>query len=222
MTVTLPTIRTVQEQVVDSLRNLILEGEFAPGDKLQQEDLAAALGVSAMPVREALRRLQAEGLVEFVPRRGAFVTTLSPDQLDEIYHMREELEALGFRWAMAQVRPEQIERLRDLLRQVEESEVRQDVHQRAKLIRVFLWTIFEVAGRSHLFEAIRRYYNMTYLYQRQYSAAFELSEQRMQIYRRMLAAVEKGDVVGVIRAHRDNYRLVREKMLRHVERPDRE
>lgn len=206
-------VRTVQEQVVDNLRHLILEGEFAPGDKLQQEELAAILGVSAMPVREGLRRLQAEGLVEFIPRRGAFVATLSADELDEIYCMREELEALGFRWALEQIGPEVVKRLRDLLRQVEESEAQQDVYRRATLIRSFLWTIFEVAGRSHLFEAIRRYYNITYLYQRRYSAAFELSAQRMQIYHRMLGAIESGDVEGVIAAHRDNYRLVREKIL---------
>jgi len=63
MTTAITAVRTVQEQVVDNLRRLILEGDFAPGDKLQQEELAALLGVSAMPVREGLRRLQAEGAV---------------------------------------------------------------------------------------------------------------------------------------------------------------
>ena len=111
MTTAITAVRTVQEQVVDNLRRLILEGDFAPGDKLQQEELAALLGVSAMPVREGLRRLQAEGLVEFIPRRGAFVATLSADEFDELYHIREELEALGFRWAMERIGPEEVERL---------------------------------------------------------------------------------------------------------------
>jgi len=213
MTTAITAVRTIQEQVVDNLRRLILEGDFAPGDKLQQEELAALLGVSAMPVREGLRRLQAEGLVEFIPRRGAFVATLSADEFDELYHIREELEALGFRWAMERIGPEEVERLRELLRQVEEAEAQLDVRGRAELIRSFLWTIFEAAGRPHLFEAIRRYYNMTYLYQRRYSAAFDLSAQRMQIYRRMLEAIEAGDVDGGLAAHRDNYRFVRETML---------
>jgi DNA-binding GntR family transcriptional regulator len=206
-------VRTVQEQVVDHLRRLILQGEFAPGDKLQQEELAALLGVSAMPVREGLRRLQAEGLVEFVPRRGAFVATLSPEEFDELFQIREELEALGLRWAVERINPQEVGTLRELLRQIEAAENRHDVNRRAELIRSFLWTIFEAADRPHLLEAIRRYYNMTYLYQRQYSAVLTTAPRRMQIYRRMLAAMEAGDVNDAVAAHRANYHLIRETML---------
>ena len=210
---TVSAVRTIQEQVVDNLRHLILEGEFAPGDKLQQEELAALLGVSAMPVREGLRRLQAEGLVEFVPRRGAFVATLSADEFDELFHIREELEALGLRWAVERINPEEIERLRELLRQIEGAEIEHDVNRRAELIRLFLWTVFQAADRPHLLEAIRRYYNMTYLYQRRYSAVLDIAPRRMLIYRRMLAAMEASDVDDAIAAHRANYRLIHETML---------
>jgi DNA-binding GntR family transcriptional regulator len=207
-----PSIKTVQEQVVDNLRRLILEGEFAAGDKLQQADLANRLGVSAMPVREGLRHLEAEGLVEFVPRRGAFVASLTAKEFDEIYDMREALEALALRWAVDQIDQEQIAQLDELLRATESSEARLDVQGRAKSIRSFLWTLYQVPARPHLFAAIRRYYNMTFLYQRQYSAAFELSKKRMQIYRRLLRAIENGDVEDALAAHRENYRFVREKM----------
>jgi len=213
MTIAIPAVRTIQEQVVGNLRRLILEGDLAPGDKLQQEELAAQLGVSAMPVREGLRQLQAEGLVEFIPRRGAYVAVLSTDEFDELYHMREELEVLALRWAVERINPEEVERLHELLRQVEETETAHDVRRRTALIRSFLWIIFKSAGRSHLFEAIRRYYNMTYLYQRQYSAVLDIAARRMQIYHRMLDAIEASDVDGAIAAHRDNYRLIRETML---------
>jgi DNA-binding GntR family transcriptional regulator len=207
------TVRTIQEQVLDNLRRLILGGEYAPGDKLQQEELAELLGVSAMPVREGLRRLQAEGLVEFIPRRGAFVASLSHDEFDEIYHMREELELLGLRWAMAHMDPETTQKLRQLLEQIEAAESQQDVHRRADLIRTFLWTVFQAARRPHLFDAIRRYYNMTYLYQRQYSALLDVAARRMEIYHRMLDAIEAGDVDAASAAHRANYHLIRETML---------
>ena len=75
-------VKTIQEQVVDNLRQLLLDGDYAPGDKLQQDELAARLGVSAMPVREGLRQLQMEGLVDFIPRKGAYVARLSPDEFD--------------------------------------------------------------------------------------------------------------------------------------------
>ena len=209
----IPAIQTVQEQVVDSLRRLILDGDYSPGDKLQQDELAELLGVSAMPVREGLRLLQAEGLVEFIPRRGAFVAHLSPHEFDELYHMREELEVLALRWAIEQIDPSEIEQLRELLGGAEVAETQPDEHRRTELIRSFLWTIFGAARRPHLYDAICRYYNMTYLYQRQYSEVIDLAARRMQIYRRILDAIDADDAEGAIAAHREHYALIRETML---------
>ena len=206
-------VRTIQEQVADNLRRLILDGDYSPGEKLQQEELAEKLGVSAMPVREGLRQLQAEGLVNFAPRRGAFVASLSPEEFDELYHMREELEALAIRWAMERIGAEDMGRLRDLLRQVDEAEGRRDAGRRSEAIRAFLWAIYERAGRAHLYDAIRRYYNMTYLYQRQYSARLDLASRRAAIYHRLLEAIEAGDAEAALAAHRQNYQLIRETMI---------
>jgi len=208
-----PAILTVQEQVVDSLRKIILEGDFAPGDKLGQDALAERLGVSAMPVREGLRRLQAEGLVDFRPRHGAYVARLSAEEFDELFHMREELEVLAIRWAVQRIGGQEATRLRELVTQIETAEAGHDVGRRATLVRTFLWSVFEAAGRRHLFDAIRRCYNMTYLYQRQYSAHFDLSGPRLEIYRRLAQALLAGDVEAAVAAHRDTYALVREVML---------
>jgi DNA-binding GntR family transcriptional regulator len=206
-------ILTVQEQVVDQLRGLILEGDLLPGAKLQQDELAERLGVSAMPVREGLRRLQAEGLVDFVPRHGAFVTRLTPEEFDELYHMREELEVLAIHWAVGRMGRAEALRLHGLVSQIELAEAGHLPSQRSALVRDFLWSIFRAAGRRHLFDAIRRYYNMTYLYQRQYSAVFDVSASRLAIYRRLAEALLAGDAAAAAAAHRDTYRLVRETML---------
>jgi DNA-binding GntR family transcriptional regulator len=206
-------VKTIQEQVVDNLRQLLLDGDYAPGDKLQQDELAARLGVSAMPVREGLRQLQTEGLVDFISRKGAYVARLTPDEFDELYHMREELETLALRWAVERLGEADFRYLADVLDQVEEAEARGDVRRRAVLVRSFLWSIFGAAGRLHLFDAIRRYYNMTYLYQRRYSEELALAPRRARIYRRMLHALQAGDVEPAIAAHRENYALIRETML---------
>jgi DNA-binding GntR family transcriptional regulator len=203
----------VQEQVVDHLRRLILDGDYSPGERLRQEDLAGLLGVSAMPVREGLRQLQAEGLVEFAPRRGAFVAQLSPDEFDELYHMREELEALALRWAIERLEPADIEELRHILDDVERAETQRDGRRRSESIRSFLWTIYETAGRPHLYTAICRYYNMTYLYQREYSGLLDVAARRVEMYRRLLAAIVAGDSVQADAIHRENYALVRQTML---------
>jgi DNA-binding GntR family transcriptional regulator len=80
------------DEVTAQLRIAILNGSFAPGEKIRQADVARQLGVSRGPVREALRSLIAEGLVQDEPRRGTFVTTLSPDDVREIFDVRVALE----------------------------------------------------------------------------------------------------------------------------------
>lgn len=85
------------EQVTERLREAITSGLLQPGDRLLQEELADRLGVSRMPIREALRRLEAEGLVVLQPYRGAVVASLSSRELQEIYEIRVALETLALR-----------------------------------------------------------------------------------------------------------------------------
>ncbi len=83
--------RSVEESVTDTLRDAILRGDLQPGQRLAQVEFAAELGVSRVPLRDALRRLEAEGLVE-IGRRGARVSSLSADDVNETYEMRMMLE----------------------------------------------------------------------------------------------------------------------------------
>lgn len=88
------------ETVVSALRHSILTGELRSGQPLPQDEIAARFGVSKIPAREALVQLKAEGLVTLLPNRGAFVSALSPDEVDEIYAMRVALETLALRRAV--------------------------------------------------------------------------------------------------------------------------
>ncbi|MCG7344088.1 GntR family transcriptional regulator [Sporosarcina sp. ACRSL] len=83
---------TLQFKVTRKLRELILKGEFKMGERLVQEEWAKKLGVSRMPLREALRQLEIEGLVRIEPRRGAIVTPISIEDIEEIYRLRALLE----------------------------------------------------------------------------------------------------------------------------------
>ncbi len=87
------------EALVDAVREAILTGRYAPGTRLVEENLAAAFGVSRIPLREALRRLEAEGLVLISPNRGATVRPLSPKDVVDLYEVRIALEALALRRA---------------------------------------------------------------------------------------------------------------------------
>src|ERR687897_2614748 len=93
--------RTLAEKAFVALHDAIVVGELKPGERLPIEELAEVLDMSPMPVREALRRLDAAGLVENVPHRGARITELSVDDLREVYAVRLELEPLAVREAAA-------------------------------------------------------------------------------------------------------------------------
>ncbi|MEZ5077522.1 MAG: GntR family transcriptional regulator [Solirubrobacterales bacterium] len=84
--------RTLAEKAFEMLHDAIVSGALLPGDRLPIEDLAAATGMSPMPIREALRRLDGVGLVENVPHRGARVTDLSVEDLNDVYDWRLMLE----------------------------------------------------------------------------------------------------------------------------------
>lgn len=84
---------TLLERVVSRLREAILKREFQPGERLVQEELAEAMGVSRMPIREALRQLEKEGLVTLEAHKGAIVTPVTPDDIEEIYYLRSVLES---------------------------------------------------------------------------------------------------------------------------------
>jgi DNA-binding GntR family transcriptional regulator len=101
--------------VADAIRERILAGEFAPGERLAEERLSAELGLSRMPVREALRVLAAEGMVTLSPRRGASVTAYTDAQAQELIEVRATLEGLNAKLAARRRDPQQIAELRRIL-----------------------------------------------------------------------------------------------------------
>jgi DNA-binding GntR family transcriptional regulator len=101
------------DELAAAIQTRVLNGELETGTWLRQESLAAEFGVSRTPVREALRKLQATGLVEVQPRRGALVRGLSAREIREAYEVRAELEGLAAELAATRVRDAELQRLRD-------------------------------------------------------------------------------------------------------------
>jgi DNA-binding GntR family transcriptional regulator len=85
-------IRSLTAIVLDDLRKRILTGEFRPGERINESELATKLGISRSPVREAFRVLESEGLISTLPRKGSFITEISPEDVDELFDLREILE----------------------------------------------------------------------------------------------------------------------------------
>lgn len=101
--------------VADSIRERIASGALAPGERLVEAHLSEQLGVSRMPVREALRALAAEGMVTIEPRRGASVTVYTPEQVQELVEVRATLEGLNAKLAARRRDPVQHARLQQML-----------------------------------------------------------------------------------------------------------
>lgn len=146
-----PSIPTRDELVAETLRQAILRGELAPGQKLDQTTVAQRLGVSRSPVREALKTLAAEGLVELQPHRTATVVELSLEEMEEIYDIREVLESMAARLAAPRMDDERLAKLRELLEKMDESTT---VREWSDLNSAFHSLIYEAAGRPRLVEII--------------------------------------------------------------------
>ena len=207
------TYGNVQDAVVDGIRDMILKSHLKPGDRLRQDELASTFGVSTMPIREALRQLQAEGLVVFRPRRGATVASLSVSEYEEIYCIREELETLACRWAAEDFDRLRIDHLRLLLEKIETAEVNQDdVHERLQLVREFFFTVFEASEKEHLLRVLSNLWDLSQQYRLYFSALPELVPQRLQNYRSIYQACHDKDLEALINALRAIW-AVREPML---------
>ncbi len=102
-----------RDYIVEQLRTAIAKGELLPGQKLRQEELAARFQISSTPVREALRKLEAEGLVTSIPHQGVFVSRVDPAEMEERYKIRAMLETYALREAMARLKnaPDRLEQL---------------------------------------------------------------------------------------------------------------
>lgn len=104
--------RSKTQFVYEWLQQEILSGALSPGERIRQQDVAKALGVSYTPVREAIRQLQATGLITYEPNRGNAVNSLSEEALTELYLLRGAVEGLGARLAASRITPEQLDALR--------------------------------------------------------------------------------------------------------------
>lgn len=108
-------VRSLRDLAYDEIRDAILTGTLAPGHRIKERDVAAQMGISTTPVKEALRRLEQEGLVVSQPRRGAVVSTLARIPVDEILELRGMLEAMAARLAATRMTDTDLDQLQALV-----------------------------------------------------------------------------------------------------------
>lgn len=195
----MPTARqTAHEYVRSVLRRAILNGELSSGSRLVQAELAATLDVSTTPVREALRDLATEGLVQFDPHRGAIVTELSSDDLQDIYEIRLVLEPMAMRQAVSKITPQLLERLHKLHEDMLAEPHSADWVDRN---RVFHMMVYEQAVSPRLASIIRNLQDASVMY---IGAAVQRDPTHRETANRghaeILAALDAGDEEAAVSA----------------------
>lgn len=161
--------RSMSQDVTASLRREILSGAVEPGARIGQDAVARRHGVSRVPVREALRLLEAEGLVTQTPHAGARVSAFDVEAIPELYELRELLEPMVLRHSVAHLTADQLDGLRQIMDRV--AAARDDVQEWLLLDRSFHLASFESAGMPTAMSMVERLYNLTHPFRRQHFAS---------------------------------------------------
>jgi DNA-binding GntR family transcriptional regulator len=209
-------VGAASERIAASLREAILSGEIAPGQWIRQEEVAARLGASRLPVREALRMLEAEGLTEHEANKGSRVPMLGMHEVAVVYQMRERLEPLALTESLPHLTPEQIAHLEQVQARIESDE---GLPEFLALDREFHLMSYAGCPTERLVSTISRLWNATQHHRR----AFMLlsgPERRWIVnseHRLLLDAIRRRDAVDGERYLSGHIRRTRTELAQHPE-----
>lgn len=147
--------QTKRDFAVEMLRSSIVEADFKPGQRLYLDQLAERLQMSETPVREALRQLEAEGLVYFLPHRGVLVAEISPDEARDLFAIREAMETLAVRLAIPKLTDDDLRDLQAMHRRLVAAAARDDLSGFRRMNREFHVFLYQAGGNRQLFEFLR-------------------------------------------------------------------
>jgi DNA-binding GntR family transcriptional regulator len=193
--------KTAERLTYDYLRDRIIRGELPGGSPIRQQDIATQLGLSRIPVRDALRHLTAEGLVTVESNRRVVVTSLTVADITELFQMRAVLEGLAARFAAPQMTPSILNRLSLLGGQL--NRACSDVDEWNQVHQEFHDLICRQAGMPRLHEEIVRLRSAVEPYLRVIISTYGIAARSGSNHRPVLAALRRRDGVGAESAMRD-------------------
>ena len=186
--------QTVASMTLEAIRTRILHGDYPEGEPLRQDAIAEELGVSRIPIREALRQLEAEGLVSFAPHRGAVVSSLSLDEIEEIFALRAEIETDLLRRAIPRLGAEELARADEVLARYERALQVGDVPAYGELNWQFHSTLYAAADRPVTMAIVQRLHQQADRYLRMQLALTHGESRAADEHRAILDAARRRDV----------------------------
>lgn len=203
-------------RIAEQLRGAILSGEYEPGARLRQEEVALRFGASRVPVREAFRTLEADGLVTLVANTGAWVSRLSLAECDEVYQTRERVEPLLLRYAIPEIDEEHLDRLDLLAEQMQHTD---NVEEFLRLDREFHLGSYEQARTTVLGDLVSRLWNTTQHYRRAFTLLLDEHATRVvhDEHHMLASAIRHRDADDAERILAGHIRRTRLGLARHPE-----
>lgn len=198
---------TASEYVYRELRKRIFGKKLRAGQRLPEASIARDLEVSRTPVREALRRLANEGLVDFIPNLGARLVFPTPGEVQDAYELREYLECLAVKKAAMQIRPPDLYRLEENILEEEQAFAERHLDEYLRVNMTFHGIIAEASGNRMLFEFVGNVLSRIYVYMILFESFFDFdSNPSLDEHRQILSALRQNDpdlAEKLIRTHVD-------------------
>ncbi|KAA9159351.1 GntR family transcriptional regulator [Amycolatopsis acidicola] len=191
---------TTTQHALDELRRSIVAGDYRPGQRVLQEEIAARLGTSLAPVREALRALEQEGQVVYRPRRGYFITELNVADLQEIYALRALLEERAVRATLPALDEDAVERIALAARDCADAAKHGDVAAELAANRRFHFGMLESPEQTHTMRLIRLLWDSTEAYRAMYYNSPEERATTVAAHDDILDAVRRKAIDEVVTA----------------------
>lgn len=211
----------LRDVVFNTLREAILRGELVPGERLMELQLAAKLGVSRTPIREAIRMLEQEGLAITIPRKGAIVAGMTEKDMQDVLEIREALEELSVQVACDKITAEEIEQLRENMKNFEDSLRSGDLKKMAQADVEFHDVIYQATHNPKLISMLNNLREQMYRYRVEYLKNPQNHEQLLReheaIYKGILEK-DKVTVTDMIRKHISNQVDVVKHIIREQEK----
>lgn len=211
----------LRDVVFNTLREAILRGELVPGERLMELQLAAKLGVSRTPIREAIRMLEQEGLAITIPRKGAIVAGMTEKDMQDVLEIREALEELSVQVACDKITAEEIEKLRENMKNFEDSLRSGDLKKMAQADVEFHDVIYQATHNPKLISMLNNLREQMYRYRVEYLKNPQNHEQLLReheaIYKGILEK-DKVTVTDMIRKHISNQVDVVKHIIREQEK----
>lgn len=209
----------LSEAVTASIREMILRGELAPGERLVETALANAFRTSRGPVRDALAHLERTGLVTINPRRGTFVTKLTPADVDEVYTLRLALETLAVERAASRATAEDLRNMEAALGELTDALAAGDDRGVGEADMRFHRTIVAAAHHRRLAAAWEVFADQTLLLMQELSHARPEVQARTGAHGKILAALKKRDASKAVRIMSEHLQAARDGMLERFAQP---